>query len=284
MSAPPALARQVAAALGSRVEHSVRQGGGCVAGAWQMQLTDGRSVFVKTVSGPSPFEAEALGLRHLQVPGGVRVPEVNHVEPGLLVLENIRFGRPASDWQIQFGRRLAITHQKTDDSFGFDLDHFIGETPQANLQRIPCKPGAWREFWWTHRLEPMIRRLPRETGARFARLETRLPDIIPDTDFRPAILHGDLWSGNAAADAQGSPIMFDPAAYYGHPEADLAMTRMFGGFQPAFYQAYREVHPLEEGWSDRLDFYMLYHVLNHLILFGSGYAAHAEQLFKRFSG
>ncbi|MCC5849650.1 MAG: fructosamine kinase family protein [Verrucomicrobia bacterium] len=283
MNVLPEGAGRVAVAMGSQVVNCSPLGGGCVARAWKMTLADGRDVFVKTVSGASPFEAEALGLRHLQVADGIRVPEVYHVEPGLLILEAMTFGQPAPDWQEQFGRRLAITHQKTDDSFGFELDHVIGETPQANLPRVSCKPGAWREFWWTHRLEPMLRRLPAETARRYSRLESSIPRILPENDFRPGILHGDLWSGNAAADARGRPVMFDPAAYYGHPEADLSMTRVFGGFRPDFYQAYREVHPLEEGWSERLDFYMLYHVLNHLILFGHGYAPQAERLLQKFT-
>lgn len=257
-------------------------GGGCIASAWRLETTGGLKIFAKTVEGPSPFPAEALGLEHLRVSGGVRVPEVLWAGEEALLLEWIDFGSPCSGFQEKFGEQLATTHGRTESSFGFDLDHRIGSTPQQNLPRIPDTPGAWAEFWWSHRLQPMIRRLQPDTARNFYALEPRVIKILGENSGPPRVLHGDLWSGNAGAGPTGEPVMFDPAVYYGHPEADLAMTRMFGGFSPGFYEAYRSVQPLENGWSDRLDFYMLYHVLNHVVIFGASYLAQANALLKRF--
>jgi protein-ribulosamine 3-kinase len=267
--------------FGSRPRRITPVSGGCIAGAGRIDLADGTRLFAKQTDGPDPFEAEALCLRHLKVPGGVRVPDVLHVQPNLLILEWIDFAPPRADSQARLGEQLAVTHRKTDSAFGFPLDHVIGATPQKNLPRIPDGPGAWAEFWWTHRLEPMIRRLPESLHSGFLPLENRIAPLLTGTDEPPAILHGDLWSGNAVFDTQGQPVMFDPAAYYGHREADLSMTRMFGGFTQDFYNTYNETYPLPEGWQDRLDFYMLYHVLNHVILFGNSYLPQAQRLAEK---
>ncbi|MCC5843873.1 MAG: fructosamine kinase family protein [Verrucomicrobia bacterium] len=273
------------ARLGAAPDRITPAGGGCIATASRIDLTDGRRVFVKQMSGPDPFAAEALGLKHLKVPGGVRVPEVLHVEPGVLFLEWIDLSsaprHAQKESQRRLGEQLAQTHRKEDSAYGFPLDHVIGSTPQANLPRVPARPGAWPDFWWTHRLEPMIRRLPSNLRTGFMPLESRVHPLLDGTEESPRILHGDLWSGNAAFDPDGCPVIFDPAPYYGHREADLAMTRMFGGFTRDFYDAYTAAAPLPDGWDVRLDFYMLYHVLNHLILFGNAYLAQARSLLRR---
>jgi len=278
-----ALRLRVEQALGVAVSDSRPLGGGDAADARRMTTADGRDLFVKTVRDGDPFAAEALGLQRMNLPDGVRVPGVLHVEPRLLVLEYIDFGRPGPDHQRLLGEQLAVTHGVAHTAYGFDVDHYIGLTPQKNLPWIENGPGAWAEFWWTHRLEPMLHRL-RDPGLRdrAARLETRVPDVIGDSAETPRLLHGDLWAGNVAADEHGAPVIFDPAPYYGHREADLAMTRMFGGFTPEFYDAYTATAPLPDGWRERLDFYMLYHVLNHVVIFGSGYAGQAERILQAY--
>lgn len=281
MNLPPPLGHRITTVMGAAPVHANPAGGGCIANAWEITLSDQRRIFAKTVSTGSPFPAEALGLQHLHKANGVRVPHVYHADPDLLLLEFIPFGQPAADWQETLGRQLAQTHRHTDTHYGFDLDHFIGSTPQKNLPRLPDTPGAWSEFWWTYRLEPMIRRLPATHQPAFSTLESRVRHWTADTGEAPAILHGDLWSGNAAADQNGQPILFDPAPYFGHREADLAMTRMFGGFTEPFYAAYHEAFPLQDGWSDRLNFYMLYHVLNHIVLFGNSYLPQAQRILAR---
>lgn len=227
---------------------------------------------------------EALGLERLQTHRGMRVPRVILADERFLLLEWIDFGPPGAAFQEEMGRALAETHLSCrGPAYGFDGDHWIGATPQKNLPRIKPVPGAWAEFWWTHRLEPMLRRLGdpdlKQAGRKLAGC---LAERLPDPPGAPSLLHGDLWSGNVAADVEGRPVMFDPAPYYGHPEADLGMTRMFGGFTKSFYQAYTEVNPLDPGWQERLDMYLLYHVLNHAVLYGGGYLNQAWNLLGRF--
>ncbi len=116
-----------------------------------------------------------------------------------------------------------------------------------------------------------------------ARLEHHLPSLLEGTDEPPSLLHGDLWGGNFLVDDEGGPVLIDPAVYYGHREAELAMTSLFGGFGPAFYSAYQQEWPLPEGWADRTGLYQLYHVLNHLNLFGGGYGHQAEAIIGRYT-
>jgi fructosamine-3-kinase len=276
------LRERLSAALGQPVINFRSARRGDAAHTFTGSLQDGRRFFAKTARIGAPFEIEALGLQRLKMTGSIQVPDVWHVEPGLLVLEQIDFGSPAPDHAQALGRGLAQMHLCLHDAYGFDADHAIGLTPQKNQPWVPQEPGAWAAFWWTHRLEPMIRRLPPEAIPAFAALETRIAGVVEDTDAAPSLLHGDLWAGNVAADSRGTPVIFDPAPYYGHREADLAMTRMFGGFGEDFYQAYHEANPLATGWQDRLGFYMLYHVLNHWILFGSSYSAQAYSLLHAY--
>lgn len=258
--------------------------GGDAASAYVCTSESGKTYFVKTVSSGAPFAMEALGLRRLKTDTGVRVPDVTHASESFLILEHLRFGSPGKAFQEQLGRQLALTHQQCRcGAYGFDEDHFIGKTPQKNTPQISWTPGAWQEFWWTHRLEPMIRRLHTpELDALGSALEKQLPSLIGPVSEKPCLIHGDLWSGNVAADEEGLPVMFDPAPSYSHREAELGMTRLFGGFTAAFYAAYHETFPLEDGWQDRQDLYMLYHVLNHAVLFGSSYLRQAHSICKTY--
>lgn len=247
-------------------------------------MENGTLYFAKTVSGNSAFEMEALGLQELRCQGGVRVPDVIAVQPALLILEWIEHSTPTPDYQTRLGEQLATTHlSRTHDHYGFDQDHVIGATPQKNQPWVPAESGAWAGFWWTHRLEPMFRRLNSpDLIKKGLALSDKLPFLLGDPDEPASLLHGDLWSGNIAADSQGQPVMFDPAPYYGYREAELGMTRLFGGFTRDFYQAYTRTAPLPEGWEDRLDLYTLYHVLNHAVLFGAPYHQQADRLLSLY--
>ncbi|MDA3874020.1 MAG: fructosamine kinase family protein, partial [Kiritimatiellae bacterium] len=250
---------KIESALNLSVQEFHPLSGGDAASAWRVRMENGPLYFAKSVSGDSPFEMEALGLRRLRCQGGVRVPEVIAVQPGLLLLEWIERAPPRPEYQIRLGEQLATTHLGcTHDQYGFDQDHVIGSTPQKNQPWVPAESGAWARFWWTHRLEPMFKRLnaPGLIKKGLA-LSDKLPDLLVDPGESPSLLHGDLWSGNITADRQGHPVMFDPAPYYGYREAELGMTRMFGGFTPDFYQAYTRTAPLPDGWEDRLDLYTL---------------------------
>lgn len=258
--------------------------GGDAASAWRLETDAGNSYFVKSVAQGSPFNMEALGLRLLSSPTGIRVPEVIAFEPTFLLLEWITFGAPAKDFQSTLGEQLALTHlANRAGSYGFNEDHFIGATPQKNWPLVPQKSGSWAEFWWLYRLEPMLRRLDESCLHHLAnQLAPRLEQLLPDPKGEASLLHGDLWSGNVAADESGKPVMFDPAPYYGHPEAELGMTQLFGGFTSTFYEVYAETFPMESGWKERVDLYMLYHVLNHACLFGGSYITQAERILKRY--
>lgn len=258
--------------------------GGDTANAFQVLMEKGRPFFVKEVSSGSPFQAEALGLQKLHCPNGVRVPQVVGWSEKFLVLEWIAFSPPPANFQKTFGEKLAITHLTCrSERYGFCEDHMIGGTPQKNLPEIPQAPGHWADFWWTHRLEPMFLKLKDVELQRLGKnLQPKLRHLLPDPEGAASLLHGDLWSGNRAADQAGNPVMFDPAAYYGHPEADLAMTRMFGGFTKEFYDAYGENFHLEKDWKQRQNLYMLYHVLNHALLFGGSYGLQAKEILHQY--
>ncbi len=262
--------------------------GGCINDACEAKLSDGRSYFVKT-NAAAPvhfFECEAGGLRALAKAGAIRVPEVLAYDEGFIVLERIGTGPSGAGFHEDFGRRFADLHRRaTAERFGFERDNYIGSTLQLNRWT-----EDWCELWRRHRLgyqfdlarrqgvsEPVLDRL----GDRFL---DRLDEWIAEPAEGPCLLHGDLWSGNYMADERGEPVLIDPAAYYGRREADLAMTRLFGGFDRRFYDAYEEAWPLAPGSGERIEIYKLYHLLNHLNLFGGGYHAGCVNILRRFVG
>ncbi len=230
------------------------------------------------------FEAERAGLEALAHTNTVRVPRVVAVgadaQQAWLIAEWMDLGPLSARAEEALGEQLAALHTHTHTHFGFFADNFIGATPQPNGF---CPD--WVEFWRTRRLGFQLQLAERNGfGARLSELGARLLERLPAlfTGYRPApsLLHGDLWGGNAAA-VGDMPVIFDPAAYYGDREADLAMTELFGGFSSRFYDAYRAHAPLDAGYRVRRELYNLYHVLNHANLFGGGYAAQAERMMQR---
>jgi protein-ribulosamine 3-kinase len=278
---PPAHARAVEAATGARVLSSRGIGGGDIAQASLLELSDGGRAFYKTARG-GMFEAEARGLRALAAPGVIRLPRVLAVGHDFLCLEAIEPGRRGPRFFADFGRALARLHRHSAPHFGFDGDNFIGATPQPN-PRAPAGPGAWAAWYGEHRIGHMTRllgargALPRGLARALAALEPRLPALLDSSDEPPSLLHGDLWGGNFLVDEHGAPVLIDPAVHYGHREHDLAMTRLFGGFTAAFHDAYQAEWPLPSGWRRRVPVYQLYHLLNHALLFGGGYAQQAQR-------
>jgi protein-ribulosamine 3-kinase len=266
--------------------------GGCINDARRIELTDGRRFFLKSNKDPLPglFEREAEGLAALAVSGAVRVPSLIGTGGGdgtcepFIVLEMIEAGPRAADFSEAFGRGLAQLHRaSTADRYGFDADNYIGATPQPNKWA-----DEWIEFWQEHRLGYQVR-LAHDNGYGSAmgplaqKMADRLDHWIGEPDEPPTLCHGDLWSGNYLVDQAGHAVLIDPATYYGRREADLSMTTMFGGFDSYFYGAYREAWPLADGWEARLDIYQLYHHLNHLNLFGTGYLSGCETILRRYS-
>lgn len=258
--------------------------GGCIHQCWILEGRGG-DCFVKAngASRLAMFEAERDALRELAAVRAIRVPEpylsCQIDAEAFLVMERIEFGG-AVDGERQ-GRELAALHRQLspDGRFGWHRENYIGTTPQPNRWSL-----HWGEFFAEHRIEHQVR-LNQQAGAVFRgarRFVERVPELVGDHGAEASLLHGDLWGGNAAFDAAGRPVIFDPASYYGDREADLAFTRMFGGFAEAFYRGYQESWPLRDGWRDRAELYNLYHVLNHALLFGGGYAAQAQRVIDRF--
>lgn len=279
-----ALERHVAAATGRPFAAHRRQplGGGCINQAWRVG-DDGREFFIKVnvAAGLAMFEAEAVGLTELAATRTVRVPAPvragSAAGRAFLVLEYLPLdGQGGARAMEVLGHQLAALHRQPRPYFGWHRDNAIGSTPQPN----GCHDD-WIEFWRERRLGFQLDLAGRNGhGGGLQRqgeqLRVRLAGLFEGYRPTPALLHGDLWSGNAASIADGQPVIFDPAVYYGDREADLAMTELFGGFPERFYAAYREAAPLDVGYPHRRTLYNLYHVLNHLNLFGGGYRAQAE--------
>ncbi len=244
----------------------------------------GRAFFVK-LNRPERaemFAAEMDGLREIAGTKTVRVPgPVCHgASPAAcwIVLEHLDL-QPAGGTAIRaLGAGLARLHRVTAPCYGWHRDNTIGTTPQGN-----ARTHDWIGFWRERRLGFQLH-LATSNGRSGRlirdgeRLMEKLPVFFAGYTPSPSLLHGDLWSGNAAMTAGGEPVIYDPAVYYGDREADLAMTELFGGFPPSFYDAYRAEYPLDAGYGTRKHLYNLYHVLNHLNLFGGGYRAQAEQM------
>ncbi len=260
-------------------------GGGSISQGFTLTGADGRRFFVKKnqVQRRAMFEAEAAGLEALARCAALRIPRafavVDHDDACFLVLEHLDLGGPPN--AAALGHGVAALHAITGPQFGLDHDNFIGSTPQPNTPH-----RDWTAFYRDQRLA-VQRRLAEAQGAgsglldAVARLETGLAAFFTDHHPRPSLLHGDLWSGNWGFLSDGVPTLFDPAVYYGDPEADLAMMELFGHPGPTFFAAYAEHHPLDAGYPVRRDLYNLYHLLNHFNLFGGGYASQVERMARR---
>jgi fructosamine-3-kinase len=258
--------------------------GGCINQGTIIETTSGPTLFLKTNPGAPAdmFPREAEGLQALAVPEGPRLPQVFLVEAGFILLEDLQPARRMDGFWELFGRQLAALHAHTSDQYGFEHDNYIGSTPQPN----PWTADGY-EFFAEHRLRFQAglavkkRLLDQHELRQVEVLVGRLRDLIPE---QPAsLIHGDLWGGNALADQAGAPALIDPAAHFGWSEAELGMTRLFGGFPEAFYRAYQAVRPSPPGLADRLPIYNLYHLLNHLNLFGSGYYSQVKAILNRFA-
>jgi protein-ribulosamine 3-kinase len=253
-------------------------GGGCVSPAARLTLDDGRSCFLKWGAGamaPELFREEARALAAIGATGAVRVPRVLAVESGWLLLEWLPVAPATQAGWAALGRALAALHRTTSARFGWSHSNFIGPLPQSNEWS-----ASWPEFWRDRRLAPQLERsrragllTPRDAAA-FDRLFERWDAVLAAAAADgPSLLHGDLWNGNVVMLEHDGAALIDPSASYGHREVDLAMAALFGGFDPAFHQAYEEVWPLAGGVAARRDIYQLYYLLVHVNLFGAGYVA-----------
>jgi fructosamine-3-kinase len=287
-------------------------GGGSISQALRLR-TEQRAYLLKIGGAGLPrfFECEARGLALLSSTGAVRVPEVlamreardlgleasepsqaSSLKPqalnaGFILLEWLEApSRADRSWAGEMlGTALAAMHRATAEAYGLDHDNYIGATPQPNGW-LP----SWVEFFRERRLRfqaDLAHRnglLPAERARRLERLLDRLDRWIDDALVLPSLLHGDLWGGNFIVGPGGAPVLVDPAAYYGDREADLAFTTLFDGFPTAFYSAYEAAWPLPSGWQERRHLYNLYHLLNHLNLFGEGYGVQVDATLRRYVG
>jgi protein-ribulosamine 3-kinase len=275
-----ALGRHVAPQPGPSVH------GGCINNSYRWESADG-PLFVKLADpgALAMFEAEAAGLNELAGAKSVRVPRVLAVgsvaSHAFLALEWIDLAPASGKAQALLGEQLARQHGVTSSRFGWSRDNTIGSTGQVNAWT-----DDWLTFWREHRLRFQLE-LARRNGhggrlyERGSELLQRLNAFFTSHSPKASLLHGDLWGGNTGADAKGTPVIFDPAVYFGDRETDLAMTRLFGGFSASFYSAYESAWPLPPGAAERVDLYNLYHVLNHLNLFGASYLRQAQSIIDR---
>ena len=226
------------------------------------------------------FEAEALGLLALAQSEAIRVPKVivcgKTNDQAFLVLEYIALSQLNTHSEMLLGQQLAQLHRHKQPFFGWHTDNTIGSSSQVN-----GRYQDWITFWQQQRLGQQLT-LAANNGydGRLQILGEKLcaaiQPLFDGYQPQPSLVHGDLWRGNVAADEQGNPVIYDPACYFGDRETDLAMTELFGGFSPAFYQAYQAAYPLDPGYANRKPLYNLYHILNHLNLFGISYLHQAE--------
>lgn len=274
--------------FGSALQSAAPVSGGDINDAFRLTLADGTRVFMKANRAASPafFRAEADGLEALRAPGAIGVPGViasgcDDAFGAFLLLEWVETAPKARDYWETFGRSLAALHRAPGhERFGWSADNIIGANPQKNDPH-----DRWVAFFRDCRLAPQFERAQRRFDAAARRRFTRLLDHLEDwliEPSSPALLHGDLWAGNFITGPDGQAWLIDPAVYAGCAEADIAMTELFGGFHPAFYAAYREASPLQPGYADRRDLYNLYHLLNHLNLFGGGYLSAVAQIIDRY--
>jgi protein-ribulosamine 3-kinase len=257
--------------------------GGDINSAFKLEGND-KAYFVKLNRPDSlaMFAAESAGLLELADTKTVRIPSpvVHGQSPGqaFLALEYIEFGVTNKMSERLFGQQLAMLHQQAKPYYGWRMDNTIGSTPQLNTPS-----HDWPEYYRNQRLQYQLNMAAANgfTGrlqATGAQLCENIANFFNGYNPQPSLLHGDLWSGNAATDSAGNPVIYDPACYYGDRETDIAMTELFGGFGRDFYAAYQEISPLDQGYTIRKTLYNLYHILNHLNLFGGGYLRQAENM------
>ncbi len=265
------------------IEKSRPVSGGCINQGYAVS-GNGLIYFVKInqANQEAMFAAEALGLKQIHATKTIRVPEPIcwgiADKSSYLVLEWLEFGGGDSQSWEKMGQNLAHLHQVSlSDRFGWHCNNTIGSTPQINTIS-----NNWADFFAHQRIGYQLR-LAKERGGNFPDEDQVIPaisEMLSQHQPHPSLVHGDLWSGNAAITVDGEPVILDPATYWGDREVDLAMTELFGGFPAAFYRGYNDVFPLDAGYQKRKTLYNLYHILNHFNLFGGGYASQANRMLQ----
>ena len=273
--------------LNSPIDSTAPVSGGSINEAYK--ITTGQADYFLKLNRSAPndfFEKEAEGLKLLNsADSTLRIPEVIASEaptdsrPGFLLMEFIHEGRTGDSFA--FGAELAKLHQTASETFGLDSDNYIGSLPQSNNRH-----NAWSTFFTEERINPQLKtaidsgKMDADILKNWDRLSGKLDDLLPAC--KPSLVHGDLWSGNYLFDESGKGVLIDPAVYYGHPEMDLAFSKMFGGFSNDFYNGYESITQLEPGFNGRKEIYNLYPLLVHVNLFGGHYTSQAVRFLKQF--
>ena len=270
-----------------QIKNTAFKSGGCINNALKLSTSDG-DFFLKWQSDipKDMFEKEARGLGLLRETGSLKVPEVFGFgvmgNKHYLLMENIDSAPTKKNYWADFGQALAQMHlSNSNGHYGLDHDNYIGKLPQENNFH-----ENWVDFFIEYRLEYQLK-LAMKNGLvshgfsdRYRKFYELLPGLLPID--KPALLHGDLWSGNVMVGADGKACLIDPAVYYGHREIELAFTQMFGGFGSDFYRAYHETYPLEPGFEERADIYNVYPHMVHVNLFGTSYLGGVERVLGRY--
>ena len=263
--------------LNTHITGQTRLSGGDFAASWQVRLDDGRTIFVKTHKNPplNFFTTEAQGLSWLRDSGTVNIPQVLFVSdaPPCLALEWVDEGPRVASGEEQLGQQLAALHQQRFACFGRPDERTTGSLA------VPNSPHKdWASFYRACRLLPLLDKaqersaLSASTIDKLHTLCDRLPDVAPPP-APPSLVHGDLWAGNRIVDSAGLSWLIDPAAHGNHREFDLAMMRLFGGYESTCFSAYNEAYPLDAGWQQRIPLMQLAPLIVHAIKFGGHYAA-----------
>jgi len=264
-------------------------GGGSINHVYQVLANDRTKFFLKVNSAakyPRLLQKEKKGLEFLGHQKIIRVPSVIACDElddyQILLLEWIESGLRTERFWEKFGEQLAALHYVTNPYFGFETDNYMGALPQRNYEH-----NKWIEFFVRCRLRPQIEiatiqnLLPAKALAAFEHLYAEMETIF--NDEQPALLHGDLWSGNFMCDQNSEPVLIDPAVYFGHRSMDLAMTTLFGGFERSFYESYNHHFPFPKNYKDQWDVCNLYPLLIHLNLFGAPYLGQIETILRSYA-
>ena len=283
---PSEIKRRIITQLGNALNTTITVNGessivgGCINNAIKINTNKG-DFFVKwnTNSKANMFQTEYNGLKVLKDTNTIRIPNVLCFDDDFLIIEFIPPSNPNNAFWEVFGQKLALMHKQTHSKFGLDFDNYIGSLYQDNTQN-----KNWTEFFIQNRLQAQLS-IGNFSGtllSDFDKLFQKLPNLFPNE--KPALLHGDLWNGNFLAKNGDTPMLIDPAIYYGNREIDIAMSKLFGGFNSDFYFAYNESHPLENGWEERIQICNLYPLLVHVNLFGGAYINQVKNILSYYVG
>ncbi len=280
------ISQQISETIGQKFEIKKHRSvsGGCINQGYSIS-DDDLTYFIKLNQATKleMFAAEALGLKQILATQTIKVPQPicwgTSGDSSYIVLEWLEFGGGNSSAWEAMGRNLAAMHKaKVGDNFGWEVNNTIGSTPQINTFN-----SNWAEFFAEHRIGYQLK-LAQRRGGNFSNRQTIvtvIKEYLKEHNPQPSLVHGDLWSGNAAITTFDEPVILDPATYYGDRETDLAMTELFGGFPASFYRGYDAEWTIDHGYQERKIVYNLYHILNHFNLFGGGYGYQAEGMIKQ---